>query len=476
MSRSPSAALLSWPTALLLVLGPATLVAVAHAAGIPPVLAGVACLGTAIAAVLARRLASDLAGAWCLAIPAVMWMGECASLGLGGQSGRILWVDLWLAAGLTVLLVRRGFVLEILRAPFLAAAVPLVAWAALTLPLARDPLTAMAELKEWCVAGAAGAFAVVWATGPARARRLLGSIALGGALLGLLMAFVAWRDPLGPSAAVLLKRVDLPWGRSNYLAGLLVLTIPLAFGLAGTVIRPIARVGWLAIAAVSATGMALSASKGAVLSVMCGCAVAFLGPWARGASRTTRLALLGAVAAIALAYAAGPLRQALDYRLQSSALDYSGSERMELYRLALDLALGHPLTGVGLNNFSVASHGLHGLDTVPHNFALGFAAELGLPGLVLALAWGALVVRAAFRDARRVEPQARTIALAVLAALLGAALHNQVESTLYGQQFKILLALLLAGGGALGKYPGGTLAIPVGAPSSAVHPAMSRGR
>src|SRR5205085_5440139 len=97
------------------------------------------------------------------------------------------------------------------------------------------------------------------------------------------------------------------------------------------------------------------------------------------------------------------------------------------------------------NVFSVVAHRLHGLDTVPHNLELGFLAELGVPGLLLALAWCWGLGAGARRALRAAAtPRERTLALGLWAAFLGFALHNQVESMLYGQQYKMLLVVYAA--------------------------------
>jgi O-antigen ligase len=173
---------------------------------------------------------------------------------------------------------------------------------------------------------------------------------------------------------------------------------------------------------------------------------------ARRQTRAPRLIVLAIFAAAAALFVAGPLRQVMAMRLQASALDYSASERMDLYRLAWDQFVRHPLFGVGLNVFSVIAHRLHGVDTVPHNLELGFLAELGLPGLVMALAWVWAVgdgARRALRAAR--TPRERSLALGLVAAFLGFAFHNQVESTLYGQQYKMLLVVYAAAAWAIGR-------------------------
>jgi O-antigen ligase len=389
--------------------------------------------------------ALGIEGLWLVLLAGVLLAGECSAVSLGGQSGRILWADVWLGAGLLVLLLRGRLALTVPRAPFLAALVPFLAWSAMGLPLARDPLTAIAEYKEWLAAAVAGLCAVRWATDRRRARLLLASVALAGAALATLMVVVAWRSPLGFALAVLTKTVDLPWGRSNYLAGLLVLAFPVALGLLGSATRVLERAGWLAVVLATALGLAVSASKGAMVAVALATSLAFLGPVAAGMSRALRLVILAVFGLFVALFVTGPLRLALDYRLQASALDYSSGERFAIYRLALEQGLQHPLLGIGLNNFSVAAHSLHGVDTVPHNFESGFFAEVGIVGLALALVWGGTLLASAWRAVRASRgTRERTLALGAAAAVLGAAIHNQVESTIYGEQFKLFLFLVAA--------------------------------
>ncbi len=402
--------------------------------------------GWAIVALM-RRVGG--AGVWLLGLTASVLLGELASVGAGGQSGRILWPDLVLVAGLTIAVVRSRGEMAIPRAPFLAAMAPFLAWAAASALVAADPLTALAELKEWAVAGLAGAAAAAWASDARRARLLLGGVAATGALLGLAMAWVAFHHPAGIVIAVMLKLVDLPWGRSNYLAGFLILSLPLALGLWGGARRLGPRLGWTVVIAACALGLALAASKGAMVSLLLMAPVALIGAGREG--RGMRIGLFAVLGVTAGLFVTGPLRQVLDYRLGVAALDYSMSERVALYRLAWGSFLRHPLTGLGINNFSVASNPLHGLDTVPHNLELGFLAELGAPGLVLALVWvGTLLLTAWRLHGLAPGPAERALALGVRTAWLGFAAHNQVESTLYGGQFKVVLMVAAAATWALG--------------------------
>jgi O-antigen ligase len=177
-----------------------------------------------------------------------------------------------------------------------------------------------------------------------------------------------------------------------------------------------------------------------MLSLVAGLIVAY-GPEARRSWRAI-LGIVTLIGAGAFTFTLGPLQQVLAYRLQQSAIDYSVGERMELYTLAWSEFVRHPVLGIGLNNFSVSAHRLTGVDTVPHNFALGFLAELGGVGLFLALAVCATMLVEAWR-ARAGAPTGadRSLGLALWAAFVAAALHNLIESTIYGEQFKILLVL-----------------------------------
>ena len=397
---------------------------------------------SALAAARAAVRRLGVAGAWLAALCGSILLGEMGAVALGGQSGRLLWADGWLVLGLGVALLRAR-ALEVPRAPFLIALAPLLAWSALGLLWAPDPLTGLAELKEWIVAALAGAAAVTWASDPARARRLLAAVALTGTLVAVAMAWTALRHPAGLVMAVMFKLVDLSWGRSNYLAGILILSFPISLGLLGHARSAWARAGWglcLATLYVASGGPVSAVSRRRMLLAAAGTYL-----FARGATRTPRLVLLVAIAAGVALYVSSPLHDVLTYRLAAGALDYSSGERFALYRLAWDCFLSHPWTGVGLNNFSVAAHALHGLDTVPHNLELGFLAELGLPGLALVVAWVVALGRSCWRCRERAcDRHERSLALGLWAAWLAFLVHNQLESTLYGEQFKLLLFLAAA--------------------------------
>jgi O-antigen ligase len=452
----------------------AIVVPVAAALVLTPLAAHPVWLAASVAAALAALALAwtihrhGVATVWIAALTGSILLGGLGAVSVGGQNGRLLWTDLVLAIGLGAAIAGSRFAPRVTRTPSLDALALAIAWSALTLGTARDLLTGLAELKEWLVMLGAAACALAWTRDGARARRLLGMVAVTGTLVATHMIVVAMTSPLGPVLAVLMKQVDLPWGRTNYLAGILVLALPVTLGLMGHASRAGARVAWLVLALVQVTGLLLSASKGAMLALALGLLVAY----ARGGkgSRVTALVLLAVAAAAVAIFELTPLHRVLAYRLQATALDYSAGERMDLYRLAFEAFVRHPVLGVGLNNFSVLANRLRGVDTVPHNLELGFLAELGLPGLVLVLAWLARCGADAWRArACAATPRERALGVALWAAFLTAVLHNQVESTLYGEQYKVVFALVavatwrLAREASCTAHAGLRLAAPAGA-------------
>ncbi len=367
--------------------------------------------------------------------------GELSAVAVGGQSGRLLWADAVLAGTVGIALLRMRLRIEFELPPFLIALGVFLVWSGLSVLASADPLTAIAEIKEWMAAWVAGLLAAQYATNERRARFVLGAVAAAGALLSANMVWVAFHSPMGPVLTIVMKQVDLPWGRTNYLAGILILQLPIAVGLASTAAGARARVGWVIVAVACATGIVLSASKGAILALVAALIVAYgLG------GKATRAAFAGVATLCVtgvLVFTMTPLKHVLEYRLQRSALDYSIGERLDLYRLAWDEFARHPLLGIGLNNFSVSAHRLTGVDTVPHNLELGFLAELGLIGLLLAVCGTAALLRLGW-SARKTSGGGRALGVALWATFLAAAIHNQFESTIYGEQYKLVLVLTIA--------------------------------
>lgn len=432
-SHVPSALAVAAPVAVAAVIG------LAHAPMFVLAVIGAMVVGVAIAAWGWQRFGPE--GLWFAALPLAVLAGQLGSVGAGGQSGRILVLDVVAFVGVLFAVVRGAGVVEVPRTRLVAWLALFIAWAVVGTIGALDPLTAIAEIKEWGVAAVVAAAATAWVRDTTRVRFVVGALVAASVAIALGMMVATATHPAGPVLAVLMKQVDLPWGRSNYLAGFLILALPLAIGAALS--SRSRREGWVwAVAAVvCGVGLALSASKGAMLALV----LTALPVFALGGRGTRRAALLFAVLVglLVFAFVAGPLREVMEYRLQTSAIDYSMNERLDLYRLGWRSFMEHSLTGLGLNNFSVASHQLRGLDTVPHQLVLGLLAEVGLPGTVLAMGFMLLPLVAGWRRWRHAtDPAERAMAAGLLAAWAGMLAHNQVESTVYGGQFKLFLVLL----------------------------------
>jgi O-antigen ligase len=264
------------------------------------------------------------------------------------------------------------------------------------------------------------------------------------------MIYITFTSPFGPVFALTMKLVDLPWGRTNYLAGLLILAIPIALALAVQSRSMLTRLLWGAVLIGNLAGLAVSSSKGAILSLLFALLVAHTAE--RRAPAALRWGAVALLALVAGVLSTGALQEVWKYHLQMHSLDYSASERMDLYRLAWQQFAAHPLAGIGLGNFEVVSNRLHGVDTVPHNLEIGYLCEVGLPGLLLAMAWVWALGRTAWATrCALLGTRDAALGLALWAGFLGFIVHNQFESTIYGQQYKMMLVAVAAATWGLGR-------------------------
>ncbi len=124
--------------------------------------------------------------------------------------------------------------------------------------------------------------------------------------------------------------------------------------------------------------------------------------WYFGSLKIALLLLLLAVLAVALLpvpRSMGGLWE-IHETLQGRGQDSFGSERLGVWRIAWDMALDHPIVGIGPDTFNVAAEGYladafmvleQSFDT-PHNLFLGYLYGSGFPGLILYLALLAAVL------------------------------------------------------------------------------------
>lgn len=176
---------------------------------------------------------------------------------------------------------------------------------------------------------------------------------------------------------------DVGWGNSNYLAALLVLTLPTALEVALHDRRPAIRLlAWLPMP-LAILMMTATASRGGILLVL---AIALLSVFRRRASRRT-LAFVGVVAVVGVLGAIGPAGSRLISRFTDARELGSIVIRLMYYREGWRRMVAAWPWGLGLGQGLVTVDRLGAID--PHNYWLVVGSELGVVGLSL---WVSLLV------------------------------------------------------------------------------------
>jgi len=181
----------------------------------------------------------------------------------------------------------------------------------------------------------------------------------------------------------------------NDLATALDLLLPLAIML--TLLgKGLARLFYLACAAVMAIGVLVTFSRGGFLGLI---AMGGLLLWKLGRGRRLKITLSAAlIFGVLLAATPGGYgtRLATIFNIEQ---DQTGSAqlRRELLERAATIAINRPVVGVGMGNFHIYSI----QEKVAHNAYLEIAAELGVIGLIAYL----ILILAPLRSLRRIERQ-----------------------------------------------------------------------
>ncbi|HEU5477048.1 MAG TPA: O-antigen ligase family protein [Gaiellaceae bacterium] len=176
------------------------------------------------------------------------------------------------------------------------------------------------------------------------------------------------------------------------------------------------RKRWLsaAVAAIDLVAFALTQSRGGIVGLTVALLVAVV---VAGRARPRVVALFLVLVAVGLGYYV-TYKPAHVFQSGVGGLSATSSGRTDEWKVALRIAGGHPIGGVGLGNYrvvepSVATQTLN-LDVVrfivrfrqlAHNTYLQVAAELGLVGLLLFLTILALPLRAAGRALAGLEQE-----------------------------------------------------------------------
>ncbi len=325
--------------------------------------------------------------------------------------------------------------------PVLLAFAAVTSWA---LVAAVDAYYPDLALREWRVVflnglvfGGVLVFTLATSSSPAADRWLLVAAWLAGAALVAL--FGLWGYAAGNewvSQAEGVRRVQAFYDSANNLALYLDRTLAVSLALVLFVRGSRQRLLWAVLTAPQALAWLLTFSKGSL--VLAGPAIAivllFGGAWLlRKQGRSLRPLWILLALALLVVLAVTPFLGAERFQRLFDLGQGTGFLRLQLWRSALQMGIDHPLFGVGPDNFLYAYRSGYLLPSAwqepnlnhPHNLLLDWWTRLGIPGLLLGLAWLGLGTWSVLHWLRR--GPTRVLALGVLAAIAAGLAHGLID-------------------------------------------------
>lgn len=239
----------------------------------------------------------------------------------------------------------------------------------------------------------------------------------------------------------------------NFLAGFLAAALLLTLGgllyptpdgrrrSAGPVALAVAELGLVSLA------LLLTSSRGGILSLAIGLALLLV-------VRSWRIACATfAIGAAALLVIPNPFVERLRALPGGDVFAFS---RIEIWKSSWAMMLDHPWVGIGLGQFEyvstryafpVTTHWARYIRVAEnaHSEYLQAGAELGVPGLLIAVGLVALLALAAVRRLRRLAPAGRGPIVTLLAGSVAICAHAAVDFPLHAPPQVLLLVLFAAG-------------------------------
>lgn len=299
--------------------------------------------------------------------------------------------------------------------------------AALTVSLLHPAVATPAALSPWHdLVGVLTGLAV--AASATSAPPDLSLVAKTIAIAGAVVAGVILID--GALAAGRLVGAGL---NPNYLGGMLAPPCIAAIGLAWHVRQP----AWLFVAAPGAVALVQTQSRGALVAAVAGAGYLVL----RERSWWQRALVVAATALLPVLFGNVLIKLLIGGR-SATELDANNAIRGEALRLALEIAVQHPLRGIGYGAFPAyaAAAPQIGIFVNTHNEYARLACEAGVPAAALFVVLLVLAMRG-----RRGDSAAILRAIVVVYAV-GLLFGNFMSSMFVSVPFWLALGCLLAGG------------------------------
>ena len=230
--------------------------------------------------------------------------------------------------------------------------------------------------------------------------RVFMAVALAGGILGAVAMATSGEQVLVEGGAAATGRAQASFDHPALLAFFLVLAFPPATALALHGRRLALRPVWAVCAGLCGAGIAFSLTRGAILALALSLLVLlFLPAFRRWA--VVALAVLAVFAAFnARAIEDSPQLEVIGQRLSTitETQATASNQRPYIWSKTPSMIADHPFFGVGAGNFPfwAPRYAIVGYDGAPfvhaHNVLLTIAAENGIIGLALLLAFGVAVV------------------------------------------------------------------------------------
>lgn len=260
---------------------------------------------------------------------------------------------------------------------------------------------------------------------------------LAGAATVSLAALILYPAEWVTVAAEGVTRLRAFYGSPNNLALYLERTLAVSLALALFARPTRLRLAALIVALPQAVALLLTFSRGALLLALPAMLMTlFAAGWAtlRAQGRSRRVLWWLAAPLLIAAAALAPFLTTERFSDVANLAQGTGFQRVNLWSSSWQMALDHPLLGVGPDNFLYAYRSGYILPQVgmepnlnhPHTWLLDWWTRLGVPGIVLGLAFWLTVVVGLVRKVRG-EAGVAALAVGLLAATVTALAHGLVD-------------------------------------------------